>query len=817
MASIRSRIQDGFEVLGHKIYRHRFKTLGLMLLVTAAILTQLPKVGLDTSNESYFHEDDPTLGDYDAFREQFGREDTVVVAATPPDVFDRAFLEKLTAFHRALEERVPYVDEVTSLATVRHTRGEGDKLIVEDLLKEIPESPEGLRRLRERVLSSSLYPNFLISEDGGLTIVVVKTLAYSPGTDEGELLEGFDEGQAPGTTPEGEARVPLTTGENRAVVQAVEAVVAEFDGPDFPLHVTGGAVFSEFFATTMGRDIAKFLLMAFGAVGLLLLILFRRFTGVLLPMLVVFLALLTTVGLMAASGVLFTLPTMILPRFLLAVGVATSVHLLVVFFRHHREHGDREAAIAYALGHSGLPIVMTGLTTAAGMLSFVVAEMAPVAHLGIFAAIGMLIVLVYTLIFLPSLLAVWPLRREARFGGKRYWQGFDRLLTAIADFTAARPWSIVIVGAVILVLAIGGLFRLKLTQNFLLWLPETLDLRVSTELIDGALKGIDRLEVIVDTGEENGLYEPEIMNDIEALAAYAEDYRHEDGRRFVGNTHSVADILKETHQALNGNDPEFYAVPQDRRLIAQELLLFENSGSDDLENVVDSLFSKARLTINVPNDDGAVYVKFVEGVEAEAARLLEGRADVVVTGTLNLFTSMIHAMSRSIMKSYAIAAVVITLLMMMLVGSVRLGLLSMVANFFPILVTMGIVMGFAGIDLDISSLMLGSIALGLAVDDTIHFFHNFRRYYGESGDAPDAVRQTLLTSGRAMLFTTLVLVTGFWLFMFSTLKNNFNFGLLTGLTLIFALAADFLLAPALLILVTRTRYGRRLTERWSRA
>ncbi len=817
MASVRSRIQDGFEVLGHKIYRHRFKTLGLMLLITAAILTQLPKVGLDTSNESYFHEDDPTLGDYDAFREQFGREDTVVVAATPPDVFDRAFLEKLTAFHRALEERVPYVDEVTSLANVRHTRGEGDQLIVEDLLKEIPESPEGLRRLRDRVLSSSLYPNFLISEDGGLTIVVVKTLAYSPETDEEELLEGFDEGQAPGTTPEGEARVPLTTGENRAVVQAVEAVVAEFDGPDFPLHVTGGAVFSEFFATTMGRDIAKFLLMAFGAVGLLLLILFRRFTGVLLPMLVVFLALLTTVGLMAASGVLFTLPTMILPRFLLAVGVATSVHLLVVFFRHHREHGDREAAIAYALGHSGLPIVMTGLTTAAGMLSFVVAEMAPVAHLGIFAAIGMLIVLVYTLIFLPSLLAVWPVRREARFGGKRYWQGFDRLLTAIADFTAARPWSIVIVGAAILVLAIGGLFRLKLTQNFLLWLPETLDLRVSTELIDGALKGIDRLEVIVDTGEENGLYEPEIMNDIEALARYAEDYRHEDGRRFVGKTHSVVDILKETHQALNGNDPEFYAVPQDRRLIAQELLLFENSGSDDLENVVDSLFSKARLTINVPNDDGAVYVKFVEEVEAEAARLLEGRADVVVTGTLNLFTSMIHAMSRSIMKSYAIAAVVITLMMMMLVGSVRLGLLSMVANFFPILVTMGIVMGFAGIDLDISSLMLGSIVLGLAVDDTIHFFHNFRRYYGESGDAPDAVRQTLLTSGRAMLFTTLVLVTGFWLFMFSTLKNNFNFGLLTGLTLIFALAADFLLAPALLILVTRTRYGRTLTERWSRA
>jgi len=132
---------------------------------------------------------------------------------------------------------------------------------------------------------------------------------------------------------------------------------------------------------------------------------------------------------------------------------------------------------------------------------------------------------------------------------------------------------------------------------------------------------------------------------------------------------------------------------------------------------------------------------------------------------------------------------------MLLIGSIRLGLLSMVINFSSILITMGLIMGFAGIRLDVFTLLIGSIALGLAVDDTIHFFHNFRRYYGETRDVREAVRRTMLTAGRAMLFTTLVLVTGFLLFMLATLNNVFNFGLLTGITLILALLADFLLAP----------------------
>ena len=303
---------------------------------------------------------------------------------------------------------------------------------------------------------------------------------------------------------------------------------------------------------------------------------------------------------------------------------------------------------------------------------------------------------------------------------------------------------------------------------------------------------------------------------IQALERFAESYRIEhDGSQVVSNTTSLVNVVKETNQALNSNIAEFYAIPQERAAVAQELLLFENSGSDDLENFVDSLFSKSRLSITVPSRDAADYVDFVRDVRIEAEKLFGEDAMISVTGILSLFASMISAMMLSMAQSYLIASVVITVMMMLLIGSVRIGLLSMVVNFFPILITLGLVMGFAGIRLDMFNLMIGGIALGLAVDDTIHFFHNFRVYYGEYKDVRRAVQETFLTAGRAMVFTTLVLVAGFWLFMFGTMNNIFFFGLLTGITLIFALLSDFLLAPAMLELVIRTKYGHTLAGKWS--
>ena len=261
---------------------------------------------------------------------------------------------------------------------------------------------------------------------------------------------------------------------------------------------------------------------------------------------------------------------------------------------------------------------------------------------------------------------------------------------------------------------------------------------------------------------------------------------------------SITAVLKETNQALHENKKEYYRVPDTRDLIAQELFLFENSGSGDLAKVVDSQFAVARVTIKTPWVDSVVLERFMHQVKAVAESIFSDTTGIKVTGGMALMARTIPAALKSMSRSYLLAFFIITVMMMILVENARLGLVSMIPNLLPIITIMG-VMGLARIPLDMTTLMIGSIALGLVVDDTVHFMYNFRRYYQKRGDAYHAIRETLLGTGRALLITSLVLSTGFFADMFATLTHIQRFGFFTGMTILVALLADFVVAPALMM------------------
>jgi hypothetical protein len=473
------------------------------------------------------------------------------------------------------------------------------------------------------------------------------------------------------------------------------------------------------------------------------------------------------------------------------------VHVLALFFRRFASGSSKEDAIVWALEHSGLPIILTSLTTAGGLLSFAPTALAPISDLGIFAPAGVMIALLLTLVLLPALLALAPIRRLAEADAKG--AGLQRLLDAAivgaGDFAGRRPWVVIGASAALLVVAGVGATRIELSHNPLEWLPASDPVRRSTEQIDRELRGSISMEVVLTRDGENGWYDPDAIHELEAFSRFAETYRN--GDIFVGRAFSLVDVLKEIHRALNGNDPRYYDTPSDRDLIAQEFLLFENSGSDDLEDLVDSRFSQARLTLKMPWLDAVAYTGAVRELEEHLREQLGGDTTIVVTGIVALLTRTISAVLISMVQSYSIAFVVISLLMILLLGSVRMGLISMLPNLAPILCALGL-MGWFGLPLDAFTLLIGSIALGLAVDDTIHFMHNYRRYLGQGSDSRGAIRQTLETAGRAMLATTLVLSVGFFIFMLSPMSNLFNFGMLTGFAILVALLADFLLAPALM-------------------
>jgi len=808
--TIRGRIEDAFASWGRLVIRWRWVAIVAVALSTAVLGSFVPDLRVDNSEEAFLMPDDPERLLYDRFRELFDREDRVVIAVRAPEIFSFVFLERLRDLHRDLEESVPHLDEVTSLVNARNTRGEGDQLIVEDLMEEWPRSEGDLERLRERVLANPLYRNILISESGRMTTVSVKPDTYSSLSSSlsssvsarDDALEGFGDAEA----GEGEEARYLTEPETFEMVGALRAVVERHNAADFELYPAGGPVLEYSLTRTMQRDSTLFMALALAIIFLFLGLLFRRPSGVLLPLLVVVASAVSTVGIMVLLDVPFSMTFNILPAFLFVVGICDSIHILVIVYQRLAAGVSKEQAVVDALRHSGLAVLMTSVTTACGLLSFSLAEVQPIAQLGIIAPIGVMFAMVYTLVLMPALMAVLPIRSRIRPGGLRRKAAVDGFLAAVGDLATRYPWQVLGITALILLLGLGGLVQLRFSHNGLKWFPDADPMRVAAELLDDEFKGASRVEVLIHTSRENGLHEPDTLARLEEAMRRSETLEV-DGRP-VAKAVSIVDVVKETHQALNENRSEYYVLPRERELIAQELLLFENSGSDDLTEVTDTGFQTARMTVRTPWVDAMLYPDFLVDLREVVQETLGEGVEIEMTSGAVLFTRVFRGVIVSMARSYVFAFAVIVPILVLLVGDLRRGLTAVIPNLVPIYLVLSL-MGWMGIPIDVSTLLIGGIVLGLAVDDTIHFMHKFNRYYEESGDARSAVHETLVTTGSALLFTSLVLATGFSVFLAAYLNNVRWFGLLASFATIVAFLADVLLAPALMVLVCRGAESRR--------
>jgi predicted RND superfamily exporter protein len=807
---IRERIEKAFGRFARLSFRHPVLTLLIVVALVGGLMSQLRHLTVDTSTEGFLRESDPALIAYNDFRDRFGRDEVVLIAVHAPggDIFEPSFLARIKDVHGRLAATVPYLDEINSLINARNTYADGDTLMVDDLLANLPDDPAALAAVRERALANPLYRDLLISADATWTAVVVRTLAFAPEKGGGERLEefgddfdgGFDE---PAATPVASTeRRYLTDAQNSAVVAAVMVEVDRLKADGFTVALSGSPTVTDHLKRAMMRDMPRFTLTAVGVIAVFLFLMFRRLSAVLMPLAVVLMALWSTIGLMAALDIPLKMPTMIIPSFVLAVGVGDAVHILALFYRRLHDRQTKEEAIVYAVGHSGLAVLLTSLTTAAGLLSFGWADIAPVGELGIFASFGVTAAFVYTIAALPAMIALSPIADKAVIETGSQHHRMDRLLEGIADFATGNPRVIAAVAAAITVVALIGAARIEFSHNPLVWFPKSAQVRLDTELINKVMNGSVSAEVIVDTGVREGAKDPAFLKKIAALQEELSGYAYEE--LFVGKTMTLADIIKEINKALNRGEEAFYTVPDDPDLAAQEFILFENSGTDDLTDFVDPQFTMTRFTMKTPWVDAITYRPFIDHLHERFSAVLGADVKVTVTGMVPLLGRTLYATIHSAAESYAIALVVISVMMVWLIGQVRLGLVSMIPNLFPIVFTLGVI-GWFEIPMDMFTMLFASIAIGLAVDDTIHFMHNFRRYFEETGDVAEAVRRTLHTTGRAMLTTTIVLSAGFYIMCFATLSNLFYFGLLTGSTILVALAADFLLAPALMVFVAKPK------------
>jgi len=773
-------------------------TLLVVALVTTGFVSVLPNLESDNSTESLLRPGDPAAKIYREFRKQFGNDEIVMLALSPPEIFDPEFLLRLRDLHRALEHEVPHLQDINSLINARDTRGVGDTLLVEDLMEDWPETPEDLGRLEARVGEIPLFENVLINTAGTVTTVMVKPNIYSSLGEEEDALAGFD---SEASDMEDAAQpVYLSGAEKFEMIDRIKEVIARFDAPEFRLLLAGGAVMNYHATRMMMRDLSVFLPACIAIMLVLLFVVFRRLSGVVLPMLAVLCAVLVTYGIMAKMGIPNSITNQILPMLLITVGICSAVHILTIVYQQLELGANQEDAIAAAFGHSGVAVCMATLTTAGGLVSFVSADLAQVANLGKTAPIGILLTLVYCMTMLPALLSIFPLAGHSKFGGDALRARLSGWVTRIGDQAAEHPGWILSGTAVVLMVFATGLAELRFANDPRFWFPEEDEVRRAIDFMDRELHSGNGIEIIIDTGRENGLHDPEIVKRIEKAIEFAESYEYEGIS--VTKTISILDVVKETHKALNENRHDQYAIPVNRALLEQEMLLFENSGSDDLEELTDNQFRLARVSIRTPTADGMQMLPFIEGLERGFREILGDEMGVKTTGLGALFSRTFSIVNPTMAKSYALALLIITPMMILLIGSFKRGLLAMVPNLVPIWMTLGL-MGWLDIPLDNSSLLIGCMIIGLAVDDTIHFMHKFQRYYSSTHNARTAVRETLRTTGSALLFTSLILAGGFSVMLLAYMNNAAQFGLLTAFGTLSAFFADILISPALMVLATR--------------
>ncbi|MCB1615040.1 MAG: MMPL family transporter [Pseudomonadales bacterium] len=805
---IRDRIEAGFGAWGLFAFRHAWAIIALSIVILGGMMTQLQYIRMDTSTEGFLHEDAPIRVAYNKFRHQFGRDERLlVIVESENGVFQADFLEKLRDLHEDLAQNTPKLQDIKSIINARDTFGRENELVVQDLFEDWPDTSEKLEAIKQRALSNPNYINNFISKDGKIATILIENDAYS------SIGQAFDplaelDSRFDAVDDESEDSYPpfLSGEENTEIVLAVEAILEKHRQQGLKIQVAGTPLMVYLLMDILGKDMTKFTGLSIIVIALFLFLLFRRLAIVFLPLLVAILSMLFTVSFMACIDIPLSTAMQIMPSFLLAVGVGNSVHIFTAFFQAVNRGDGKQEALAHAMQHSGLAVVMTSLTTAGGLVSFITADVKPVADFGVITPLGIISALIFSIGLLPALIAVFPIKEGLR---ERETPSLAlRFLLGCGHLASTRPWTVISGFAAVLAVSAFYMIQVPFSHDPVKWFQKDHPFRVATETLNDRLGGGMFLEVLIDTQKENGIQNPVLLHKIDEIYDYAATIN--ENNIYIGKTVSILDINKELHKALNENREAFYTIPDNQQLIAQELLLFENSGADDLEELVDSQFSKARITMKLPFIDAINYGPFQLKFEKKLKEIIGDSASVTVTGLMGMMGETLYALIFSMVKSYIIAFAIITPLMVMLIGSFRVGLVSMIPNLTPIIITLGL-MGIFHIPLDTFTLLIGSIALGLAVDDTIHFMHNFQRYYKRSGNAEQAIHQTLQTTGQAIFFTSLVLSTGFFIFTLATMQNMIHFGLLTGFCIIMAFLSDVLLAPALVTLLAKISGEKGLT------
>ena len=754
----------------HLVIRYRWLTIVLSLLIVAALAAGTAHiVTVDVDFRNHFNKDDPHLVELEAMEDLYALSDSALVVIVPSTetIFTR---EALVAVEQLTEQlwQTPYVVRVDSLANYSHSEGLEDELIVEPLFEDaVSLSDEELQRIQSIALDTSDIAGRFISRDGRLGGLIV-SLAIPDSDREAAKIE---------------------------VVDFLNnlAVEARASNPETEYHLYGELFLNRAVRDAINNDVAVLAPIAFGTMLLVAVIVLRSIWGMIAIVAMLMSVLLSSLGFAGWTGIKLFGESGAALFVLMAIAIAHSVHVIEVMADGMRTGISSRTAAIYSLQLNAWPVFLTSLTTAIGFLSLNFSEMPPFRVMGNIVAFGAMCAFVFSVTLLPALLSVMPMRTRIAPAGKLYF--FDHLAKFVVSNSTRLLWAFVILTVVLVV----GITRIELNENHLEILDESYEFRRSTDFIVENFSALEPFEYSLSSGRDGGVTDVEFLRNVDTFTQWLRTQPE------VSYVVSITDVLKRLNKNLHGDDPNFYVLPEDSELAAQYLLLYEFSlpVGRDLNNVIDVERSKTRLTAVVK---GLSIGEKIE-LDERAKSWLQQNAPSMATGATGVTIVGAYSVMRNIERMLIgtiVAMSIVSLLLIFVFRSLRFGLISLIPNFVPAIMAMG-VWGYAVGQVDVSASVVTAIAFGIIVDDTIHLMTKYLRARASGKSPEDSIQPVFRIVGRPLLTTTAIFALGFMVFGTSALSANQTLGVLVGLTVVLALVADLLLFPPLLMALDKTK------------
>ena len=755
------------------VIRHKYLSVLLSIMMIGSMGYGVQFLTFTNDYRVFFGEDNPQLMAFENLQDTYSKNDNVMFVLVPEDgkVFTRKTLEAVAWLtERAWE--TPHSSRVESLSNYQHTSAEGDDLLVEDLVYEPSSlSDDDLVRIQEIALNEPVLINRLISPEAhvtGLNITIE--------------LPGID---------------PIV--ENPEVVDFIRELRQEFleTYPQISVKLTGVIMMNQAFPEASQYDMSTLFPLMLLIFVIVLFFWIKGFSGTLATFAIIIFSIIGAMGLAGWFGIALTPPSFSAIMIIPTMAIADSVHVLMTYVLDMRRGETRHAAMVDSIRINMQPVFLTSVTTAIGFLSMNFSDAPPFHDLGNIVAMGVMIAFVLSVTFLPAVMIILPNRQKVRETTSSV------MMRKFSEFVIARRSHLLLGMGLGALLLISFVPQNELNDDFVKYFSERIEFRRDADFASKNLSGLYLVDYSLESGENGGVSNPDFQQNVENFANWFRDQPE------VIHVNVLTDTFKRLNKSMHGDDQSWYKLPEQRELSAQYLLLYEMSlpYGLDLNNQINIDKSATRMTIMLHN----MTTKTVLALEQRAQQWLR---DNVPSSMQNdgasptiMFSNIGERNIKSMLFGTSVALVLISIILIFAFGSLKIGLLSLIPNLIPAALAFGawgIAVGQIGLALSVVT----GMTLGIVVDDTVHFLSKYLRARREKGlDAQDAVRYAFNTVGLALVVTSLVLVAGFFVLTFSAFQLNSNMAFMTAVTIIFAIVADFLLLPPLLMALDKKEYS----------